>query len=372
MPYVQKIVNKTRVVEKELGFEPIPICRPKFLFFKFVGLRPSTPHWIFFENINVTKWVNTSYSVEDYNESDRNSQFRNPGDSFVKETAFPAKFGGPTSLSGPVYTDAEGILEGVFYLQSNSELSFRTGRRELTAIDVSILDKTRSLSFGQTQYTAIGKYDLYYEYEQVYQDKVKVWVEPPSSGGSSGGGGSSAPKPSNNSGGGSDRGYYDLRDGKDTWNPGTPPKSSGSTGSKAPPKRPDSLSAKSSSSSGGSGGGSSSNKIVCTAMNEHYGFGSFRQKIWLAQSRNLPVEYQLGYHFLFMPLVNYGYKQNKFGSSVVRKTLEHIARHRTADIWKQKRGQRDYIGAVERAVLEPLCYITGWTIKKIKDRNNGK
>jgi hypothetical protein len=99
-------------------------------------------------------------------------------------------------------------------------------------------------------------------------------------------------------------------------------------------------------------------------MNDAYGFGSFRQKIWLAQSRNLPEEYQLGYHAIFLPLVDYAYKTTKPGHKMVRSVLEHIARHRTADIWKQKRGKRDWIGAVERAILEPLCYVTGWIIKK--------
>ena len=196
MPYVDKVVNKTRIVEKDLGFERIPICRPRFLFFKFVGLRPNTPHWIFFERVNVTKWVNTSYTIDDYNNADRDSKFRNPGDSFIKETAFPAKFGGPTAPSGPVYTNAEGEPQGAFYLQSNAALSFRTGRRELTAIDISILDKTACLSFAQAQYSAIGKYSLYYEFEQVYQETVRVWVDPPpSSSGGSGGGGNGWIKP---------------------------------------------------------------------------------------------------------------------------------------------------------------------------------
>ena len=107
--------------------------------------------------------------------------------------------------------------------------------------------------------------------------------------------------------------------------------------------------------SGSDGGGGS--KIVCTAMCEAYGFGSFRQKLWLAQSRDLPPEYQAGYHALFMPLVRLAYGRNV---KWLRRVLEHIARHRTADIWQQKRGKRDWIGAIERAALEPLCYAAGW------------
>jgi hypothetical protein len=107
-----------------------------------------------------------------------------------------------------------------------------------------------------------------------------------------------------------------------------------------------------------SGGG----KIVCTAMNAEYGFGSFRNAIWLAQSKDLDPAYEKGYHTLFLPLVNYAYKSGKKNAlqRILRGVLEHIARHRTADIWKQKRGKtRDNLGMFYRFILEPICYVVG-------------
>ena len=107
-----------------------------------------------------------------------------------------------------------------------------------------------------------------------------------------------------------------------------------------------------------SGGG----KIVCTAMNAEYGFGSFRNAIWLAQSKDLDPAYEKGYHTLFLPLVNYAYKSGQKNAlqRILRGVLEHIARHRTADIWKQKRGKnRDNLGMVYRFILEPICYVVG-------------
>jgi len=109
--------------------------------------------------------------------------------------------------------------------------------------------------------------------------------------------------------------------------------------------------------SGGGGG-----KIVCTAMNAEYGFGSFRNAIWLAQSKNLDPAYEKGYHTLFLPLVTYAYKSGEKNplQRILRGVLEHIARHRTADIWKQKRGKkRDTYGMIYRAILEPICYVVG-------------
>ena len=107
-----------------------------------------------------------------------------------------------------------------------------------------------------------------------------------------------------------------------------------------------------------SGGG----KIVCTAMNAEYGFGSFRNAIWLAQSKDLDPAYEKGYHTLFLPLVTYAYRSGEKNAlqRILRGVLEHIARHRTADIWKQKRGKnRDNIGMVYRFILEPICYVVG-------------
>ena len=107
--------------------------------------------------------------------------------------------------------------------------------------------------------------------------------------------------------------------------------------------------------SGGGGGG----KIVCTAMNNAYGFGSFRQTVWLQHSKNMDPAYQKGYHRIFKPLIKFAYKDKAWYNMFVRSMLEGIARRRTADIWMQKHGKRHLRGAVERSILEPLCYIVG-------------
>ena len=105
--------------------------------------------------------------------------------------------------------------------------------------------------------------------------------------------------------------------------------------------------------SGGSDSGGGG-KIVCTMMNETYGFGNFRNKIWLRQSKNLAPEYQKGYHKIFLPLVRLS-KTNM----VIRKILEHIAVHRTIDIRQEARGKRHLLGRIYRKILEPICYWVG-------------
>jgi len=103
-----------------------------------------------------------------------------------------------------------------------------------------------------------------------------------------------------------------------------------------------------------SGAESSGGKIVCTMMNKSYGFGSFRNKIWLRHSKNLAPEYQIGYHKIFLPLVKKS-KTNKF----IKKILEHIAIHRTIDIRKEEKNKIHLLGRIYRKILEPICYLVG-------------
>ena len=107
----------------------------------------------------------------------------------------------------------------------------------------------------------------------------------------------------------------------------------------------------------------SGGKIVCTAMNQAYGFGSFRQAIWLKHSASMPNAKQIekGYHKLFLPVVAFAFSDKQtFARKLVRKVSEHIARHRTADLWKEMRGKRrDPLGRIYRAIIEPICYIAG-------------
>jgi hypothetical protein len=105
----------------------------------------------------------------------------------------------------------------------------------------------------------------------------------------------------------------------------------------------------------GGGGG----KIVCTMMNERYGFGSFRNKIWMKFHEHHGPEYQKGYHAIFLPLVKIAKGEGKINTAV-RKVLEHMGRHVTADMFKIMKGKkRDPLGRIYRAIFEPACHIIG-------------
>jgi hypothetical protein len=113
---------------------------------------------------------------------------------------------------------------------------------------------------------------------------------------------------------------------------------------------------------GGGGGGGGGGKIVCTAMNQAYGFGSFRQAIWLEYSATrLTKQHERGYHRIFRPLVRYAFHSgNGFVKSVVRRFLEKIMRLRTADLRAEMRGKNPHpIQRVIRRACEWVCYQSG-------------
>ena len=65
-------------------------------------------------------------------------------------------------------------------------------------------------------------------------------------------------------------------------------------------------------------------KVVCTMMNDAYGFGSFRNTIWLRYAKqNLTKEHEKGYHKIFLPLVKYA-KQKGFTNKIIKNILEHV------------------------------------------------
>ena len=101
-------------------------------------------------------------------------------------------------------------------------------------------------------------------------------------------------------------------------------------------------------------------------MNNSYGFGYYRQAVWLRYSeKNLTEHHEKGYHRIFLPLVHKAYNSGDKNNLTLRKVLENIARHRTADLRAEMQGKkRDTVGRIYRSLLEPLCYIVGRFSKK--------
>lgn len=113
---------------------------------------------------------------------------------------------------------------------------------------------------------------------------------------------------------------------------------------------------------GGGGGGGGGGKIVCTAMNQAYGFGAFRQSVWLDYSaKRLTKQHERGYHRIFRPLVRYAFHSgNSLAKRNVRRFLEYIMRLRTADIRAEMRGKAPHpVRRAIRRTCEYICYLAG-------------
>lgn len=154
------------LVDYTIGYDAITIHRPKIIYFEFQGLRPNIPHWLFFGARDVTKYVNTSYTLDDYNSAGRKSNIKEPGDNFIKGSAFPTSLGGPTAASGPLYTTSTGELKGFFYLQSNTDLSFPVSAfvgTQFVASDISVLNPNEALSYAVTTFKGLGQTEFYYQ-----------------------------------------------------------------------------------------------------------------------------------------------------------------------------------------------------------------
>jgi hypothetical protein len=184
MPYRQvkrsgtRNVTKSRDIVKQdrLGYTEIEIHRPKIFFFEFQGMRPNIPHWIFYGNKQVTRYCNTSYSLSDYTDAARTSSIKEPGDSYVTATGFPADLGGATNGGGDnaLTSSADGSIKGFFYLQSNADLNWpiNTDGTNFSALDVSVLNRNEALSYAAAKFYSQGQYEDWYEYTTTEEVQV--------------------------------------------------------------------------------------------------------------------------------------------------------------------------------------------------------
>lgn len=160
-------------------FTDISISRPKLIQFTVTNLRPNTRHFVFYDGVDVTRYCKKDNTAE-FTAIARSSQYRNPGDKFIREDEFPSELGGPTA---EIYSENDGSLTGWFYLQRGQEgsaaegVEFPTGRRKLEFCDISILNRTESLSYGEGVFTSDGGIESYTKtFYKVKTGTKKVWV----------------------------------------------------------------------------------------------------------------------------------------------------------------------------------------------------
>ena len=134
-----------RVVgDRVLDVAMIPFARSRRISFRAQGLKPNHRFFPFFDGTEVSNWVRsgtfTRIATTD-NEA---------GNRYDRATGHPD--GGGTSI----FSDAEGKVEGEFFLPNTNALRFRTGVREFKLMDISANNEENATSFAVAAYVSQG------------------------------------------------------------------------------------------------------------------------------------------------------------------------------------------------------------------------
>ena len=147
---VNKVVSD-EVVQKYVGERVInvallPFMRSRKIFFKAEGLRPNSKVFAFFDNVPVADWVRSeTFAYHSDNTTDYGNLHRNA-------TSHP-------EISSTLETDANGVIEGSFFIPNTPNISFKTGAREFKILDISVPKDNDALSIARAIYNSTGYLD---------------------------------------------------------------------------------------------------------------------------------------------------------------------------------------------------------------------
>lgn len=129
--------------EREISRTLIPKMRSQKIMFKATGLKPNQRYFPFFGGIAVDNFVREeTFSFISANDSDYSSGYETI-------TAHP-------DTQSNLIADANGSIEGSFFLPSTNNLNFNTGEREFKLVNISKNDDFAATSFAKTNYTSQG------------------------------------------------------------------------------------------------------------------------------------------------------------------------------------------------------------------------
>ena len=141
------IVGETTITsivgDRLLQVASIPFMRSIKVNFIGRNFRPNTKLFAYFDGINVTDWCKS--------------------DTFVRHSDAPTTFGnrhngalGHPEGSSDLITDANGTIQGSFFIPSTSNLRFSTGTKELILIDITNTNFESATTYGKQNFTSAG------------------------------------------------------------------------------------------------------------------------------------------------------------------------------------------------------------------------
>ena len=141
-----EVVNEV-IADRTVSLTFVPFMRPRLVFYKVEGLRPTTRYYPFFDGVSFDNFTRAG-----------TSEFTNVagqtyvGNQYQDLNAHP-------SGSTTIVTDANGAVEGSFLIPSSDTNRFRSGDREFKLLDISVDNQSSATSFASKIFTSRGTID---------------------------------------------------------------------------------------------------------------------------------------------------------------------------------------------------------------------
>ena len=131
-----------------VGIDLLPFVRSRKVFFRARDLAPNREHFFFFEDFNMEKYV--------FEETYKDVFAQVADDRFIggaNLNKHPSLAVGATTT---LVTNAQGVIEGSFYIPNNDDAVFDAGTKQVRIADTTSSDINASLSSASTNYEAQG------------------------------------------------------------------------------------------------------------------------------------------------------------------------------------------------------------------------
>ena len=141
-----EVVNEV-IADRTVSLTFVPFMRPRLVFYKVEGLRPTTRYYPYFDGVAFDNFTRAG-----------TSEFTNVagqtyvGNQYQDLNAHP-------SGSTNIVTDANGAVEGSFLIPSSDTNRFRSGDREFKLLDISVDNQSSATSFASKIFTSRGTID---------------------------------------------------------------------------------------------------------------------------------------------------------------------------------------------------------------------
>ena len=150
--FSQEIITSSEVVneviaDRTVSLTFVPFMRPRLVFYKVEGLRPTTRYFPFFDGT----------AFDDFTRAGT-SEFTNVAGQTYVGNQYQGLNAHPSGSTN-IVTDANGAVEGSFLIPSSDTNRFRSGDREFKLLDISVDNQSSATSFASKVFTSRGTID---------------------------------------------------------------------------------------------------------------------------------------------------------------------------------------------------------------------